>query len=40
VFVGIIVLMLMVIAMDKVAELIERRALQWQAHSEHVTIQG
>jgi NitT/TauT family transport system permease protein len=40
VFVGIIVLMLMVIAMDKVAELIERRALAWQAHSEHVTIQG
>ncbi len=40
VFVGIIVLMLMVIAMDKIAELIERRALRWQAHSEHVTIQG
>ncbi|HEY2988814.1 MAG TPA: ABC transporter permease [Candidatus Binatia bacterium] len=40
VFVGIIVLMLMVIVMDKVAELIERRALQWQTHSEHVTIQG
>jgi NitT/TauT family transport system permease protein len=40
VFVGIIVLMLMVIAMDKVAELVERRALSWQAHSEHVTIQG
>ena len=40
VFVGIIVLMLMVIAIDKVAELIERRALQWQSHSEHVKIQG
>lgn len=40
VFVGIIVLMLMVIAMDKIAELIERRALQWQAHSEHVKIQA
>ena len=40
VFVGIIVLMFMVIAMDKVAEWIERRALRWQAHSEHVTIQG
>src|SRR5919109_548482 len=40
VFVGIIVLMVMVIAIDKVAELIERRALQWQAHSEHVRIQG
>jgi sulfonate transport system permease protein len=40
VFVGIIVLMLMVIAMDKAAELIERRALRWQSHSEHITIQG
>jgi NitT/TauT family transport system permease protein len=40
VFVGIIVLMLMVIIIDKVFELIERRALQWQSHSEHVTIQG
>jgi len=40
VFVGIIVLMLMVIAIDKVAELIERRALRWQAHTDHVTIQG
>jgi len=40
VFVGIIFLMLMVVAMDKVAELAERRALRWQAHSEHVTIQG
>lgn len=40
VFVGIIVLMLMVIVIDKIFELIERRALQWQAHSEHVTIQG
>jgi NitT/TauT family transport system permease protein len=40
VFVGIIVLMIMVIIMDKVAEFVERRALSWQAHSEHVTIQG
>ncbi|SRR5581483_6651977 len=40
VFVGIIVLMLMVIAIDKVAELIERRALRWQSTSEHVRIQG
>jgi len=40
VFVGIIVLMLMVIAIDKVAELIERRALRWQAHTDHITIQG
>ena len=40
VFVGIIVLMLMVVAMDKVAETIERRVLQWQARTDHVTIQG
>ncbi|HKA35029.1 MAG TPA: ABC transporter permease [Candidatus Binatia bacterium] len=40
VFVGIIVLMLMVIIIDKVFELIERRALQWQARSEHVRIQA
>jgi NitT/TauT family transport system permease protein len=40
VFVGIIILMLMVIVMDKVAELIERRALRWQARADHVTIQG
>ena len=40
VFVGIIVLMLMVVVIDKIFELIERRALQWQSHSEHITIQG
>jgi len=40
VFVGIIVLMLMVIAMDKVAEMIEKRVLQWQVRTDHVTIQG
>lgn len=40
VFVGIIVLMIMVIAMDKIAELIERRALRWQTQTEHVQIQG
>lgn len=40
VFVGIIVLMLMVIAMDKIAQIIERRALQWQVRTDHVTIQG
>ncbi|HEY1268312.1 MAG TPA: ABC transporter permease [Candidatus Binatia bacterium] len=40
VFVGIIVLMLMVIVIDKIFELIERRALQWQSHSEHVKIQA
>ena len=39
VFVGIIVLMFMVVAMVKVAELTERRALRWQARTEHVTIQ-
>jgi sulfonate transport system permease protein len=40
VFVGIIVLMLMVIAMDKIAEMIEKRVLRWQVSRDHVTIQG
>jgi NitT/TauT family transport system permease protein len=40
VFVGIIVLMFMVIVLDKIAEMIERRALRWQARTDHVTIQG
>ena len=40
VFVGIIVLMIMVIIMDKIASLIERRALRWQSQTEHVQIQG
>jgi NitT/TauT family transport system permease protein len=40
VFVGIIVLMIMVIIMDKIAEAIERRALRWQTQKEHVQIQG
>ncbi|HWO40553.1 MAG TPA: ABC transporter permease [Candidatus Eisenbacteria bacterium] len=40
VFVGIIILMIMVIAMDKVAEAIEKRALRWQAQTEHVQIQA
>lgn len=40
VFVGIIVLMLMVIAMDKAAALIEKRALRWQAQTEQIRIQG
>ena len=40
VFVGIIVLMVMVIIMDRIAELIERRALRWQTQKEHVRIQG
>jgi sulfonate transport system permease protein len=40
VFVGIIVLMIMVILMDKIAELIEKRALRWQTQTEHIQIQG
>jgi NitT/TauT family transport system permease protein len=40
VFVGIIVLMIMVIIMDKIAEMIEKRALRWQAQTEHLQIQG
>jgi NitT/TauT family transport system permease protein len=40
VFVGIIVLMIMVIVMDKIAGLVERRALRWQAQTEHVQIQA
>jgi NitT/TauT family transport system permease protein len=40
VFVGIIVLMVMVIIMDKIAEAIEKRALRWQTQTEHVQIQG
>ncbi len=40
VFVGIIVLMAMVIVMNTIAGLIERRVLQWQIHTEPVQIQG
>jgi len=40
VFVGIIILMFMVIIMDKVAGLVERRVLRWQIQSEHVGVQG
>ena len=40
VFVGIIVLMIMVIIMDKIAEMIEKRALRWQSQTEHIQIQG
>jgi NitT/TauT family transport system permease protein len=40
VFVGIIVLMVIVIVMDKVAEFVERRALRWQTQTEHVQIQA
>jgi NitT/TauT family transport system permease protein len=40
VFVGIFVLMLLVIAMNKAADMVERRVLQWQAQTERVHIQG
>ncbi len=40
VFVGIIVLMIMVIVMDKIAEMIEKKALRWQTQTEHIQIQG
>jgi NitT/TauT family transport system permease protein len=40
VFVGIIVLMIMVIIMDKIAEMVERRALRWQTQTEHIQIQA
>ena len=40
VFVGIIVLMLLVIVMNKIADLIEGRVRAWQTQTEHVRIQG
>lgn len=40
VFVGIIVLMCLVIVMNKMADLIEKRVLAWQTQTEHVRIQG
>jgi NitT/TauT family transport system permease protein len=40
VFVGIIILMIMVIVMDKIAEMIEKRALRWQTQTEHIQIQA
>jgi sulfonate transport system permease protein len=40
VFVGIIVLMIMVIVMDKIAEAVERRALRWQTQADHIQIQA
>jgi NitT/TauT family transport system permease protein len=40
VFVGIIVLMFMVIIMDKIADVIEKRALRWQKQTGHVRIQA
>jgi NitT/TauT family transport system permease protein len=40
VFVGIIILMVMVIIMDKIAALVERRALRWQTQTEHIQIQA
>jgi hypothetical protein len=32
--------MIMVIVMDKIAGLVERRALRWQTQTEHVQIQA
>src|SRR5258706_6291169 len=40
VFVGIIVLMIIVIVLDKIAEAVERRALRWQTQTEHIQIQA
>ena len=40
VFVGIIVLMIMVMIMDKIAARIEKRALRWQTQTEPMHIQG
>ena len=40
VFVGIIVLMIMVIVMDKIAAMVEKRALRWQTQTEHIQIQA
>jgi len=40
VFVGIAVLMVIVILMNKVADLIERRVLRWQTQTESVQVQG
>jgi NitT/TauT family transport system permease protein len=40
VFVGIIILMIMVIIMDKIAAMVERRALRWQTQTEHIQIQA
>lgn len=40
VFVGIIVLMIMVVILDKIAEAVERRALRWQTQTEHIQIQA
>src|SRR5215831_12402678 len=40
VFAGIIILMIMVIVMDRIAEMIEKRALRWQTQTEHIQIQA
>ncbi|MGB7946849.1 MAG: ABC transporter permease [Candidatus Binatia bacterium] len=40
VFVGIIVLMFIVIIMDKIAGIVEKRVLRWQTQTEHVRVQG
>jgi NitT/TauT family transport system permease protein len=40
VFVGIAVLMFLVIVMNKLADLVERRVLRWQTQTESVRVQG
>ena len=40
VFVGIIVIMFMVIIMERIAGMVEKRVLRWQTQSEHVGVQG
>jgi NitT/TauT family transport system permease protein len=40
VFVGIIILMIIVIIMDKIAGMVEKRVLSWQTQTEHVRVQG
>jgi len=40
VFVGIIILMFIVIIMDKIAGMVEKRVLRWQTQTEHVRVQG
>jgi NitT/TauT family transport system permease protein len=40
VFVGIIILMILVIIMDKIAAIVEKRALRWQVQTEHIRIQA
>ncbi|MBI4526236.1 MAG: ABC transporter permease subunit, partial [Deltaproteobacteria bacterium] len=40
VFAGIIILMLMVIVMDKIADRVEKKVLRWQTQTEQIRIQG